>query len=193
MSMVLPITAGIYLYGDQITLLRGLGILLAIVALFLSSKSANEEGAILKNKTNWIFPLLLFLGCGIIDTFIKVSQQYIITPENEQLYYTMLFGFAGIFGVIAMIYNKIKNKKQFEIKSIFAGILLGIVNYYSLLFLVRCLAEPHAESALIFALVNMLVVILSALSAFLIFRQKPTKYNISSIAIALIAIIILSR
>jgi len=193
MSMVLPITAGIYLYGDQITLLRVLGILLAIAALYLSSKSTNSEESNIKNKNAWIFPLLLFLGCGIIDTFIKVSQQYIIKPENEQLYYTMLFGFAGVFGIIAMIYNKIKNKKQFELKSILAGILLGVINYYSLLFLVRCLAEPNAESALIFALVNMLVVILSALAAFLVFKQKPTKYNLSSIAIALIAIIILSR
>ena len=193
MSMVLPITAGIYLYNDHLTSLRVIGIILAIVALYLSSKSTNSESELNKSKRAWIFPLLLFFGCGIIDTSIKISQQYIMNPENEQLYYSLLFGCAGLFGLIAMLYNRIKNKKIFELRSLFAGVLLGIVNYYSLLFLVRCLAEPGAESALIFALVNMLVVILSAITAFLVFKQKLTKENLSSIALALLAIFILSR
>jgi drug/metabolite transporter (DMT)-like permease len=77
--------------------------------------------------------------------------------------------------------------------SALAGILLGIVNYYSLVFLVRCLATIGAESALIWAMTNMLVVIFSSVLAFFIFKEKLSRANQLGIGLALLAIFILSR
>lgn len=192
MSMIIPITAGFFLYGDQITGLRILGMIMALIAVFLSSfKSKGDESSSL-DKRVWIFPVLLFIGSGMVDTTIKISEHYFITPENQNLYFCFLFGAAGVFGIIATLYQLIFKKIKIEIKSIIGGIILGITNYFALVVIVNCLAVKGAESALIFAIINILVVIISAILAFFLFKERPTKMNLAGILIALIAIFILS-
>ena len=192
MSMVIPITAGVFLYQDQMTLLRIIGIALALVSVYLASVHAEkgEHPSVLKNLQ---YPILLFLGSGCVDTCIKLSQHYFINNENQNLFFCFLFGSAGVFGTVATLYNYFKNKIAVSARSIFAGIFLGIVNYYSLLFLVKCLATTGAESALIWAMTNMLVVIFSSVLAFFIFKEKLSRANQIGISLALIAIFILSR
>ncbi len=192
MSMVVPIIAGFILYDDQITGLRIGGMILALVAVYLSSasKKINEDEK--SHHINWLYPLLLFIGSGLVDTSIKISQYYFIRPENENLFFCFLFGSAGTFGIIATLYLYITKKIKVKLVSLIGGVILGIANYYSLVFLVRCLAAPGAESALIFAMTNMLVVVFSALAGYFIFSEKLTSSKLVGIGIALIAIFILT-
>jgi len=192
MSMIIPITAGFFLYGDHITGLRIAGMVMALIAVYLSSVKSKTDESEHIDKRVWIYPVLLFIGSGMVDTSIKISEHYFITPENQNLFFCCLFGAAGIFGSISTLYQLIVKKVKIELKSAIGGIILGIVNYYSLVFLVNCLATKGAESALIFAMVNMLVVFFSAVLAFFIFKERPTKLNLAGMLIALIAILVLS-
>lgn len=193
MSMVIPICAGIFLYNDKINGLRIFGIILAIVAVYLSSKKEIDKENSTSTKNLWIYPLLLFLGSGLVDTCIKYSQQYYITSSNMYLFFSVLFGTAGVFGLIATIYNLVIKKVKVSITSIIGGVILGIVNYYSLVFLVNCLAYDGAESAIIFSVVNILVVFFSVMLAFVLFKEKPSKINFIGLIIAFIAILVLSN
>lgn len=192
MSMVIPIIAGILLYNDSVSVLRISGIILALAAVVLSSTGPSIESDSQVKKNLWL-PVLLFLGSGLVDTSIKISEHYFITPDNINLYFSFLFGTAGCFGVIKLAINYFRYKQKIELKSVWAGILLGTTNYYSLVFLVRALAAPGAESSLIFAIVNMLVVIISTVCGILIFLEKPGKLKLAGIGISLAAIYILSR
>lgn len=193
MSMVIPICAGIFLYNDKVNGIRIFGILLAIIAVYLSSKKEVDKENNSSTKNLWIYPLLLFLGSGLVDTCIKYSQQYYITASNMYLFFSVLFGTAGVFGLIATIYNWIVKKVSVSIISILGGVVLGIVNYYSLVFLVNCLAFQGAESAIIFSIVNILVVFFSVILALLLFKEKPSKINFIGLIIAFIAILVLSN
>lgn len=193
MSMVIPICAGIFLYNDKVNGIRIFGILLAIIAVYLSSKKEVDKENNSSTKNLWIYPLLLFLGSGLVDTCIKYSQQYYITASNMYLFFSVLFGTAGVFGLIATIYNWIVKKVSVSITSILGGVVLGIVNYYSLVFLVNCLAFQGAESAIIFSIVNILVVFFSVILALLLFKEKPSKINFIGLIIAFIAILVLSN
>ena len=73
-----------------------------------------------------------------------------------------------------------------------SGFILGIVNFYSLVFLVKALADDHAESMLVFAISNVLVVLFSAILGQLIFKEKPHQKNLIGLALAVGAIIILT-
>jgi drug/metabolite transporter (DMT)-like permease len=192
MSMIIPITAGFFLYGDHITGLRIAGMVMALVAVYLSSAKSKSDETEHSDKRIWIYPVLLFIGSGMVDTSIKISEHYFITPENQNLFFCCLFGAAGIFGSISTLYQLIFKKVKIELKSVIGGIILGVANYYSLVFLVNSLATKGAESALVFAIVNMLVVFFSAVLAFFIFKERPTKMNLAGMLIALIAILVLS-
>lgn len=191
MSMVIPIVFGFILYDDNITVLRITGILLALSAVYLSSSSS--DGATTNtSKKNWLFPLLLFIGSGLVDTSIKAGQHYFMTEENQYLYFAFLFGSAGVFGIAMTTYMYIRNKIKVKLKSIIAGFILGIANFYSLVFLVKALSDDSAESMLIFSISNVLVVLFSAVLGLLIFKEKPHKKNIIGLLLAIGAIIILT-
>lgn len=196
MSMVIPIIAGIWLYHDGINTLRIAGIGFAILAVILSSykkEESSETNSRQKNRWLWLLPVLLFVGSGMVDTCIKISQYYFINANNQELYIALLFGSAGAMGVIASSYQYLKNGIRVTPKSIFGGILLGITNFYSLQFLIKALAHPGAESSVIFAISNVMVVLISTLFALLLFKEKLSKGNIIGLTLAIISIYILAN
>ena len=188
LSMVIPIVAGFILYSETITTTKIIGILIALIAVYSTNYQKEKEG-----KIHFaLLPILLFIGSGLVDTLVKVSQHYFINGENRQLYISMCFGAAGLFGLIVSIYSGLIKKNKLAFRSIYAGILLGTVNYFSLDFLIRFLALPGIESSYAFAMINMLVVIMSAAFAFFLFKEQPKKSTLSGILLALLAISILS-
>lgn len=196
MSMVVPITMSFWLYGDKITTIKVIGILLALTAVVLSSirkENKSENAPATTSKWLWILPVLLFAGSGVVDSSISISQHYFIDAKNQDIFMAFLFGSAGLIGAIATIYKRYKDGVRVEIKSIGAGVFLGITNYYSLDFLLRALAAEGAESSVVFALCNVLVVLISSLFAITLFKEKLSKANFGGLALAIISILLLSR
>jgi drug/metabolite transporter (DMT)-like permease len=196
MSMVVPITMSFWLYGDKITIVKVIGILLALTAVVLSSirkENKTENTTATAGKWLWILPVLLFAGSGVVDSSISISQHYFIDEKNQDIFMAFLFGSAGLIGAIATIYKRFKDGVRVEIKSIGAGVFLGITNYYSLDFLLRALAAEGAESSVVFALCNVLVVLISSLFAITLFKEKLSKANFGGLALAIISILLLSR
>jgi drug/metabolite transporter (DMT)-like permease len=196
MSMVVPIIMSFWLYGDKITIIKVIGILLALTAVVLSSirkENKTESTTATDSKWLWILPVLLFAGSGIVDSSISISQHYYIDEKNQDIFMAFLFGSAGLIGAIASIYKRYKDGVRVEMKSIGAGVFLGITNYYSLDFLLRALAADGAESSVVFALCNVLVVLISSLFAITLFKEKLSKANFGGLELAIISILLLSR
>ncbi|MFM9055516.1 MAG: hypothetical protein ACKOQY_02340 [Bacteroidota bacterium] len=199
MSMVIPICAGIILFNDQVTSARIIGMLLALLAVLLStySKSKGESHQKIDAGTV-LLPVILFIGSGMVDTSIKLSEHYLMEGEGDQLFVSMLFGSAGLIGIVltfrGFLFSRFERRKAWpNRRSILAGVLLGTLNFFSLLFLINALASPGAESSLIFAITNVLVVLFSTASGLILFREKLNPTKIAGLAVAIISIIILSR
>lgn len=196
MSMVIPILAGIYLYHESVNSMKITGIFIAISAVILSNIKRNDDEKSSTNNSSaarWLLPALLFVGSGLVDTSIKVSEHYFITPENQGLYLCFLFGSAGVIGLLTILYQWRINGITVQKKSIGGGILLGITNYYSLEFLIRALATPGAESSSVFAISNVMVVLMSALFAILLFKERLNLMNITGLLLSILSIYILTR
>ncbi len=188
MSMVIPITAAVFLFNDSMNAIKVSGIILALLAVYLTSNVSDKSAV--KNKY-WFLPLLVFAGSGLVDTSIKIIQHYYFTEATNQLYISMLFASAGCIGILISILNFQKNKIPFTIQSFTGGLILGVVNYFSLDFLVKCLAVKGVESSLIFSLVNLLVVLLSAFIALTLFNERPDRKRLAGLSLAIVAIVIL--
>ena len=67
MSVVIPVFFGVFLYNESVTFLKILGIIIALIAVYLAS--VKEEKSTRKNAS-LLFPILLFLGSGVIDTTV---------------------------------------------------------------------------------------------------------------------------
>jgi len=185
MSMIIPVIIGIYLFKETLGIVKLIGIILAISAIYMTS---TKGGKLSFDKKYVPIILLIFIGQGMADGTLSWAQKFTITPENTPLFFACTFLFAGILGSLFLLYELIVKKIRFQAKSILWGIALGIPNYLTLHFFVRSLQSPVLESSQVFPVVNMAVIILSAVGGILLFKEKLTPFNWSGIALAVIAI-----
>ena len=96
-------------------------------------------------------------------------------------------------GMVLIGFNILKNKMKITGKSILGGVVLGIPNYFSLYYLIKMLDSRVYESSTIFTIHNVAIVIVSTLVAVLFFKEKITMRNSMGIALALIAIFLVTN
>ena len=185
MSIVIPVLFGIYLYDENLTIQKIIGIILALFAVFLTT----SKGGTAVKKGSFLFPILLFLGSGIIDTLIKYIQTSYVSDSELPLFSAILFLQAGLLGIIVFL---LKPTKIYG-KNIIAGILLGIINYYSIIYLLKALNNKTMGSAEIFTINNVAVVMLTTIVGLLLFKEKLILKNWIGISIAIISILLITQ
>ena len=189
MSMIIPVIIGIYLFKEAIGVFKLIGIFLAISAIYMTS---TKSGKLSFDKKFMPIILLIFLGQGIADGTLSWTQKFTLSTENTSLFFASTFFSAGTFGCLFLVYDLMAKKIQFQAKNILWGITLGVPNYLTLHFFIRSLQSPILESSQVFPVVNMGIIILSAISGIILFKEKLTPLNWSGIAIAIIAISFIS-
>ncbi len=191
MSVVIPVAFGIILYNESTGLLKLAGIILALVAVYLSSVKSREGIAI--KKENLIFPLLVFLGSGIIDTMIKYLEVTYVSVDDVALFSTTIFAIAGIIGTGILVVQGFLGKLRITGKNLLGGIVLGIPNYFSIYFLVLALRSEGFESSTVFTINNVAIVLLSTLLGILLFKERLIRKNWIGIILAIISIILVAN
>jgi drug/metabolite transporter (DMT)-like permease len=188
MSVVIPVLFGVVLYNESVTFLKIAGIFIALIAVYLSSV---KEDKLAKNGT-LLFPVLLFLGSGIIDTLLKYVQTNHVDEQDVSIFSGSLFGIAAIFAFIILTIKTIKKPEPFGLKNIVAGIILGVPNYYSIIFLIKALQNKNFESSTLFTINNVAIVIVSTLVGLLFFKEKFSLKNKIGVALAILGIVLVT-
>ncbi len=187
MSVVIPVTLAFALYNDSITFSKIAGILLALLAVYFTTKSTTTT-----TGNAWWFPALVFIGSGIIDAAVNYAQKLQIqSPQDEALFTGTGFYMAGVNGLLCLTYLILIKKEKFIWRSIPAGILLGIPNFFSIYFILKALGTGLMESSQLYPLANIFIVLLSTASGFLLFNEKLSKLNLAGIALAVFAILLI--
>ncbi|WP_299392616.1 DMT family transporter [uncultured Gelidibacter sp.] len=185
MSVIIPIIAGILLYQESVGLQKIIGIVLALISVYLVSIKSKTN---INFKKNLMLPLLLFFGSGISDTYINYLQKTAISENHISLFSAFVFGFAGAIGVIILAIKLLRKQTQFDVKSILGGIVLGLANYASLYYIIKTLQSPNMESSTFFTINNVAIVMASTLIGLWVFKEHLIKKNWIGIGMALIAI-----
>ncbi|CAM1333188.1 EamA/RhaT family transporter [Tenacibaculum aestuariivivum] len=189
MSVVIPISTGIFLYNESINVIKITGILIALIAVYLSSAKSDTSPVKFKNL---IYPLLLFIGSGIIDAGLKYMEIFYVSTKYVPMFLATIFGVAFIFGCIFILLQIIKNNFKFHWKNCVAGVILGVPNYYSMEFLLKALQTKGLESSTLFTINNVSVVVLTTTFALFFFKEKLVKKNFIGIGLAIISILLVA-
>ncbi len=190
MSVVIPILFGLLYYKESLGIFKIIGIILALVAVYLASIK-RQDGLKIK-PANFIFPVLVFLGSGIIDTTIKFVEGEYIAKNDTPIFSATIFGMAAALGVLLLSVRAIQGKFKFQLKNVLGGIALGIPNYFSVYFLVQALRSDILESSGIFTVNNVAIVMISTLLGILIFKEKLLPKNWIGIGLAILGILFIA-
>ncbi len=190
MSLVIPILFGLLYYKESIGIVKFIGIILALVSVYLVS--VKTKSGIKIDRRNLIFPLLVFLGSGVIDTSLKYLEDSFVAKDDVAIFSSTIFASAASLGIFILMYQIIRGKFRFELKNILGGIFLGIPNFFSVYFLVMALRSDILESSGIFTVNNVGVVTVSTLIGILLFNEKLLRKNWLGILFAVISIFLVA-
>lgn len=187
MSLVLTVLYTILAFQEEITLLKILGIVLALTAILLINWPEKEAGG-LKTK-QWylyLFPLYTLLSSALVDILLfKVER---MTGNGANLgFVALIFGIAGLLGNVVLIGGLLIGKIRFSYKEIAVGTVLGVVNFGSIYFLMETIGQKW-DGSVVFPINNVSIIVLSSLLALWIFKEKFSRINTIGLACALIAI-----
>ena len=188
MSVVIAIVFGVWYYEESLGFIKLSGILLALIAVYLTSVKEKKETTV--KQVSLLFPILLFFGSGAIDTSLKFIETSFVEEGGVPLFSATIFGCAFILGMSILLYQMVKGTFRFEFKNILGGILLGVPNYFSIVYLLKALSTDGMESSTAFTLNNVGIVILSTLFGLFIFKEKLIWKNWLGIVIAIVSILL---
>jgi len=190
MSVVIPVLAAILIYNDSISLFKGAGIALALIGLYFATHKSEKQIAVA--GLYWL-PIILFFGSGLLDTLLKLAENRIVPPDEQLLFIPSIFLMAFIIGLVVTGIQSFANKSfKIETRSVVGGILLGVVNYGSIYFIWNALAQPSAQSSVVFPVANMGVVAASALVGVGAFSEPFAFKNWVGITVCIVSIAIIA-
>jgi drug/metabolite transporter (DMT)-like permease len=193
LSLIIPFIFSVYLYNEENTILKSVGIALALIAVVLTcyKPSANMiHGSAM--VFIWLLPVILFIGSGLLDTMIKYVEQVFLDGSNNNYYLITAFLVAASVGGIILSGFLIQRKQRLSWKALIAGIAIGVPNYLSIWCLVRVLKIYSANSSAIIPINNMGIVLFSSVVAFVFFREKLSVTNWLGILLSLVAIALIA-
>lgn len=191
LSVVLPILAGVVFLHEKLNLVASVGIVLALVALVLvvGGRNNKTDGRDVSRKVSMILPIFIFFGTGTGDILMKITEQQ-NTVGNLGFMIAFIYFVALVFGIIIVVWDLVKGKSKWEWKNAAGGIGLGVINYFStycVYYAMRCF-----DNVVLFPIYNIGVVSLTALTGWLLFKEKLTWKNYLGLAIAIIAVILIA-
>ena len=188
MSLAIPVAIAIYIYAESVYLAKILGVIAALVGVFLITYQKKSEKKA-KNGNYW-FLIVLFLGSGALDTLLNYVEKKALGDLSPALFSAIGFGIAGSIGLLVLSIALFLGKQQLKLKNIIAGILLGVPNYFSIYFLIMAIREPMDDS-ITYALNNVGIVMASFALGIVFFKESVTRLKIIGGLVAIGAILLL--
>jgi drug/metabolite transporter (DMT)-like permease len=188
MSMIFPVIFALLFFNETGSLLKIIGIATAIIGVVLTNLKSNIS---LQSESRY-YPLLLFIAAGFLDTILNYVQKIHVQTSDIGLFVPSIFGVAFLLGLSYLAITKTQFNQLFHLKNIIGGLILGLVNFFSIYFFLQVLKDSRWESSLIFPLNNVGIVLLGTTISIAIFKEKLNSQNKIGILLACISILLLA-
>lgn len=189
MSFVIPVILGLVLYNEKLSFFKTSGIILALAAVYFASVKDTPRAI---QKRSLLLPVMVFLGSGIIDASIKYMEENHVSTNEFPIFSATVFGAAACTGILFILLRSFKKPLKLNLKNVLGGIALGVPNFFSIFFLLRALQNETLNSASIFTLNNVAIVMFSTLLGIVLFKEKISPKNWGGILLAVISIILVA-
>ena len=179
LSLFLPILAAFLIFHETLSQSKVVGIVLAFVGLFCLLSKPNQQSAV---DFRGVLGLVgVWFGYGIIDILFKQ------VAKSGGAFPTTLFIAFSLAACIMFIYLLFK-RTQWNVASVVGGIILGVLNFFNILFYIKAHQSFDSNPTLVFAGMNIGVICLGTITGALIFKEKISKVNWLGIVFSLCAI-----
>ncbi|WP_347456309.1 EamA family transporter [Acinetobacter thermotolerans] len=164
LSVVLSLAAAYFIFQEQFNQLKLLGIGLGITAVLCILFSHRND--VRTGNRGMIYLGLVWVGYALIDVLLKYT-----TSLGLQFALTLNLMFICAF-VLSMAYLAIQYKHLGDLKHVSAGLVLGGLNFANIAFYVKAHMLLKDTPAIVFAGMNILVVMFGVLAGLILFKER---------------------
>lgn len=175
LSVVLSLLAAYFFFHEQFNALKlwgiGLGIFAVLLVLF------GQMGASSNHQSRKAIFALLSVWCGYaaVDILLKYTSSL-----GLQFTLTLNLIFITAF-ILSISYLLVQKNQKWQLKSAIAGLVLGVLNFLNIALYVKAHMLLKDSPAIVFASMNILVVLLGIASGVILYKEKlkwPTTLGI---------------
>ncbi len=166
LSVVLSLLAAYFFFHEQFNPLKlwgiGLGILAVLLVLFGQMNFFSNH-----QSRKAIFALLsVWCGYAAVDILLKYTSSL-----GLQFTLTLNLIFITAF-ILSISYLLLQKTQKWQFKSTIAGLILGILNFSNIALYVKAHILLKDSPAIVFASMNILVVLFGILSGVILYKEK---------------------
>jgi len=186
LSVVLSLLAAFFIFQEQFNTLKIIGIVLGVFAVLslLFSHQQDKTGQS-STKQAMLYLALVWFGYALIDVLLKYT-----TGLGLQFAVALNLMFICAF-ILSLAYIAMTTKTIGNRKNILAGMGLGLLNFANIALYVKAHMLLKDTPAIVFAGMNILVVVFGALSGLIIFKEKLTPMTALGLTLGLASVICL--
>jgi drug/metabolite transporter (DMT)-like permease len=185
LSVIIPIVFSIVIFNEKPSVFHMVGFFFTIITFILFYFSIRENHTQGRGLVKYLLLCAVLIGIGINDFSMKIFKNW--RPETEEPFFIFfIFSSAFFYSLLYIFFKKIRIIKH----TAAWGLLLGVPNVFSTIFLLGALASLPA--ILVYPLINVGIIIFTALFAFIIWREKLDRWGILALASGILAIALLS-
>ena len=186
LSVVLSLLAAFFIFQEQFNTLKIIGIVLGVFAvLSLLFSHQHDKTGQSSTKQSMLYLALVWFGYALIDVLLKYT-----TGLGLQFAVALNLMFICAF-ILSLAYIVMTTKTAGNRKNILAGMGLGLLNFANIALYVKAHMLLKDTPAIVFAGMNILVVVLGAFSGLIIFKEKLTPTTALGLTLGLASVICL--
>ena len=186
LSVVLSLLAAFFIFQEQFNTLKIIGIVLGVFAvLSLLFSHQHDKTGQSSTKQAMLYLALVWFGYALIDVLLKYT-----TGLGLQFAVALNLMFICAF-ILSLAYIVMTTKTVGNRKNILAGMGLGLLNFANIALYVKAHMLLKDTPAIVFAGMNILVVVLGAFSGLIIFKEKLTPTTALGLTLGLASVICL--
>ena len=186
LSVVLSLLAAFFIFQEQFNTLKIIGIVLGVFAvLSLLFSHQHDKTGQSSTKQAMLYLALVWFGYALIDVLLKYT-----TGLGLQFAVALNLMFICAF-ILSLAYIAMTTKTVGNRKNILAGMGLGLLNFANIALYVKAHMLLKDTPAIVFAGMNILVVVFGALSGLIIFKEKLTPTTALGLTLGLASVICL--
>ncbi|MCR4950733.1 MAG: EamA family transporter [Solobacterium sp.] len=184
LGLLVPLLLSIVVFHEQPTVLQAAGLAAVLLSFLIMNGSPKQKG-----NTHLFFLLIVLITNGMSDSMAKIYSTIGVQAE-ETAYMFLVFLFSAVLTTFLLTAETVKTGKKAAWKDLAAGILIGIPNYFSAVFLLRALRTIPAVIAYpVFSTGTILIV--TAVS-YVLFHERLSRRQIAGLCLILVSLVLLN-
>lgn len=188
LSLFIPLLAAFLFMGEKIVPKNLIGIAVGLLAIAFSIGWNTQNTS--NERNYWVFPLMVFVGMGIIDILFKQIALLagITYMSSLWIVFVLALGFALLF----LCYLLFIKKQALDVRAVAYGGVLGLFNFGNIVFYMKAHKALPENPSLVFTAMNIGVISVGALVGVLLFREKLSNYNKIGVLLAIISVLLIA-